>query len=84
MSYEEDEEFELSRTQKRKLALEVLTFTKKLAARPLKELEKLDLHELVKEELLKVHRMKSTGAKTRQIKYVAGLIRSLIFSTKLS
>lgn len=68
---------EISKTQQKKKALEVQALTKKIAALPIKQIERLDLPEETKEELLKVHKIKSHIARDRHIKYIASLMRSL-------
>ena len=70
-------ELELSRTQKRKKALELLSYTKQLASYSPKSIEKMELPSEVKLALNKAQEIKSPRAASRQLKYTAGLIRSL-------
>ena len=71
----EELEIELSKTQKKKRALEVLSFTKKVSSFSIKQIEKLDIPDEIKNELYKLQKMKSYSARGRHIKYIAGLFR---------
>ena len=72
----EEEKIEISKTEQKKRAKKVLTEAKKIASMTVKQMEKLDFPESIKDELLKIHKIKSHQAKDRQIKYVAKLLRA--------
>lgn len=77
MLADEEENLLLSKTQKKKKSLAITKKTQELAKLSVKQILQLDYPDEIKEELIKVLKIKSFIAKNRHIKYVSGLIRNL-------
>ena len=74
---DQEEKVEISKTEQKKRAKMVLVEAKKFASMSVKQMENLDLPDAIKEELFKLHKIKSHQAKDRHIKYIAKLMRDL-------
>lgn len=77
---EESKEFndlseEVSRSQQRREALEVKSLASRLIALPAARLARVPLDEQLRSEIEDARRMKSHGARKRQLQYVAKLMR---------
>lgn len=72
-----EESYQPSKSELKRKAQEVLNQAKKLAKSTLKQIEKLDYPENIKEELRKLHKIKSPQAQARHVKYIAKLLRAL-------
>ena len=73
---DEEEKIKPSKTEQKKKAQEELLNAKNLSKLSQKQINQLDYCEEVKEELLKLIKIKSNSARNRQIKYIAKLLRS--------
>lgn len=73
---EQEEKIEISKSEQKRIAQKILSQAKKLASMTLKQMEKLDLPEEIKDELKKIHQIKSNQAKARHTKYIAKLLRA--------